>query len=75
MTTSNAGKQTNAKIGKFITDENTDRFNLIKIKIGNRFSEPRRYLLSRLALTPENLRPGNNSEKDNKESVRGFNSH
>ena len=75
MTTSNAGKQTNGKIGKFIIDENIDRFSLIKIKTGNRFSEPRKYLLSRLALTPEMVRPGNNSEKDDKISVLGSNSH
>ena len=75
MITSNAGKQTNGKIGKFIIDENIDRFNLIKIKIGNRFSEPRKYLLSLLALTPENVRPGNNSKKDNRKHVLGSNSH
>lgn len=75
MMTSNAGKQTNGKTGKFITDENIDRFNLIKIKIGNRFSEPRKYLLSLLALTPENVRPGNNSKKDNRKHVLGSNSH
>lgn len=75
MTTSNAGKQTNGKLGKFITDENTDRFNLIKTKIGNRFPEPRKYLLSLLALTPENVRPGNNSKKDKRKRVLGSNSH
>lgn len=74
MITSNDGKQTNGKIGKFIIDENIDRFNLIKTKIGNGFSEPRKYLLSLLALTPENVRPGNNSKKDNRKHVLGSNS-
>ena len=40
MTTSTAGNQTGGKMRKLITDKNINRFNLVKMKTGNKFPEP-----------------------------------